>query len=77
MRMFERLISAATPNYRVVCEAALPAPIHDLVAVIRYLRCYSGELSINANRIAAWGDSAGAHLSTTAALAGSDPESDT
>lgn len=79
-RMFERLIAAgfavATPDYRLVAEAVLPAPVHDLVAAIRYLRRYAVELRIDPDRIAVWGDSAGAHLATTAALAGSAPEPD-
>ncbi len=76
-RMFERLIAAgiavATPDYRLTAEAALPAPVHDLIAAVRYLRHYAGELRIDPDRVGAWGDSAGAHLVTLAGLAGSAP----
>ncbi|AKU18497.1 hypothetical protein VV02_00255 [Luteipulveratus mongoliensis] len=78
--MFERLIAAgfavATPDYRLVREAVLPAAVHDLVAALRYLRRYAAELRLDPNRVGVWGDSAGAHLVALAALAGSAPEPD-
>ncbi|HNQ08138.1 MAG TPA: alpha/beta hydrolase [Tetrasphaera sp.] len=74
-RMFERLLGAglavATPDYRLTAEAALPAPVHDLTAAVRYLRHYATQLRLDTDRIGVWGDSAGAHLVTLAGLAGS------
>lgn len=78
--LFERLLAAgiavATPDYRLVGEAELPAPVHDLVAAVRYLRRYADELGIDADRLGVWGESAGAHLGALAGLAGCAPEPD-
>lgn len=79
-RMFERVVAAgfavATPDYRLVAEAALPLPVHDVVAALRYLVRYQETLGLDANRLGVWGDSAGAHVATLAALALSAPEPD-
>ena len=79
-RLFERLLAAgfavATPDYRLTRESALPAPVHDLVAAIRYLRRYARELRLDSDRVGAWGESAGAHLVALAGLAGSAPTPD-
>lgn len=78
--LFQRLVDSgfavATPDYRLVGEVAPDEMVHDLVAAIRYLRRYAGELGLDPDRVAVWGDSAGAHLVTLAALAGSAPEPD-
>ncbi len=79
-RMFERLLDAgfavATPGYRLVGEAALPVPVHDLAAAMRYLRHYARDLALDPDRVALWGDSAGAHLACLVGLAGSAPTPD-
>ena len=69
-------IAVATCDYRLIAEAPVEAMVQDIVAAIRYLRRYAGELALDADRVAVWGDSAGSHLSSLAALAGSAPDPD-
>lgn len=52
----------ASINYRLSQEAIFPAQIHDCKAAIRFLRAHAKEYSVDPNRIAAWGESAGGHL---------------
>jgi acetyl esterase/lipase len=54
-------------NYRLSPEAAWPAQINDVKAAIKFVRQNAQAYNIDPQRIALWGDSAGAHL---AALAG-------
>lgn len=58
----------ATIDYRVTGMEIFPAQIQDVKAAIRYLRVHAKEYSIDPERVAVMGDSAGGHL---AALAGS------
>ncbi|MGQ0647650.1 MAG: alpha/beta hydrolase fold domain-containing protein [Gemmatimonadaceae bacterium] len=53
------LVSA---NYRLSGEAKWPAQIQDVKAVVRWIRANAGAYPLNANRIGAWGLSAGGHL---------------
>jgi len=55
----DRGISIAAINYRYSKEAPLPAPVHDAARALQYLRSRAEELSIDKNRIAASGASAG------------------
>jgi acetyl esterase/lipase len=63
---FERVaqagIAVASVDYRLSGEAIFPAQLHDAKAAVRWLRARAGELGIDADRIAAWGESAGGHL---------------
>jgi acetyl esterase/lipase len=63
---FERLaqagIAVASVDYRLSGEAVWPAQLHDAKAAVRWLRARAGELGIDPERIAAWGESAGGHL---------------
>jgi acetyl esterase/lipase len=54
-------------NYRLSGEAQFPAQINDVKAAIRFIRASAGQFNINPDKLAVWGDSAGASL---AALAG-------
>jgi acetyl esterase/lipase len=54
-------------EYRLTPESPWPAHIEDVKAAIRWTRANSGELGIDAARIAALGRSAGAHLVLLAA----------
>ena len=56
----ERGISYAAVNYRLSGEAPLPAPVHDAVRAIQFLRSKAKEWNINPDRIALTGGSAGA-----------------
>lgn len=61
-------------DYRLSSEARWPAQLDDLKACVKFLKTNATTYSINPNKIASWGASAGAHLSLMmgAALA-SDP----
>jgi acetyl esterase/lipase len=55
-------------NYRLSHEALFPAQLRDVRSALRWLRAHGRELHIDGERIALWGGSAGAHLSSLAAL---------
>lgn len=55
--------TVAALEYRLSGEAVFPAQIHDVKRAVRFLRRNAKELKIDAERMAAWGISAGGHLS--------------
>ena len=59
--------AVASISYRLSAEAQYPVQLHDVKAAIRWLRAHASEYSVDVDRVAIWGASAGAHL---AALAG-------
>ena len=61
-RVAQRGIAVASIDYRLSGEATWPAQLHDGKAAIRWLRARADEVGIDADRIAAWGESAGGHL---------------
>ncbi|MEN5362717.1 alpha/beta hydrolase [Brevundimonas intermedia] len=67
----------ASIDYRLSGEAAWPAQGQDVKAAIRYLRLNADRFGIDPDRVAAWGASAGGHLSaiaaTTCGVAGLEP----
>jgi acetyl esterase/lipase len=67
MEGLKRGYAVACINYRLSGEARFPAQIYDCKAAIRYLRANATAYYMDADRIAVWGSSAGAHL---AALVG-------
>jgi acetyl esterase/lipase len=77
---FERLarsgLAVASIDYRLSGEARWPAQLHDAKAAVRWLRARSGELSIDGDRIAAFGESAGGHLAAMLGLTGPDRDGD-
>ena len=79
LRALDRGYAVASLNYRLSWEAKFPAQIQDIKAAIRFLRFRSKDLNLDSSRFAAWGGSAGAHLSALAGLTGAlelaDPES--
>jgi acetyl esterase/lipase len=66
-------IAVASADYRLSGEATWPAQLHDVKAAVRWLRARAGELGIDGDRIAAWGESAGGHLAELLGLATGDP----
>lgn len=64
--LLERLLLAgfavALVDYRLSAEAAFPGPVDDLDAAVVWLADHADELGLDADRIALWGESAGAHL---------------
>jgi acetyl esterase/lipase len=73
---FERVaqagVAVASVDYRLSGEATWPAQLHDAKAAVRWLRARAGELGIDPDRIAAWGESAGGHLAQLLGLTGDD-----
>jgi acetyl esterase/lipase len=71
---FERLVAAgfavASVDYRLSGEAVFPAQLDDVQAAVRWLRTRADELGVDADRIVAWGESAGAHLAALLGLTG-------
>ena len=49
-------------NYRLYLEATFPAAVYDVKAAVRFLKAHAEEYNLDANRIAAWGDSAGGYM---------------
>jgi acetyl esterase len=58
----------AAVDYRLAPEHKFPAAVEDAFAAIRYIGANSPEFGIDATRIAAGGDSAGANLVAVAAI---------
>ncbi len=53
----------ASINYRLTPTGVRwPTPMYDVKAAVRWLRAHAARYKIDPTRIAAWGDSAGAHL---------------
>jgi acetyl esterase/lipase len=71
---FERVaqagIAVAAVDYRLSGEATFPAQVHDAKAAVRWLRARAGELGLDPERVAAWGESAGGHLAALLGLVG-------
>ncbi|CAL9444851.1 alpha/beta hydrolase fold domain-containing protein [Streptomyces sp. enrichment culture] len=74
---FERVAQAglavAAIDYRLSGEAPWPAQLHDAKAAVRWLRARADALGIDAERVAAWGESAGGHLAALLGLTHDDP----
>ncbi|HEY0567456.1 MAG TPA: alpha/beta hydrolase [Xanthobacteraceae bacterium] len=62
-------------SYRLAKPKAktFPAAVYDVKAAVQFVRAKAGELGVDPDRIGAIGDSAGAHLASLTALAGSEP----
>jgi acetyl esterase/lipase len=60
--------AVAAPQYRLSGEARYPAQVHDLRGALRWLRANAEAYSLDRERIAGWGASAGAFLVSMVAL---------
>jgi acetyl esterase/lipase len=68
----------ASPRYRLTSQASqwtpspvtFPAQIHDIKAVVRWVRAHSDEYNLDPTRIGSCGESAGGHLSSLLATTG-------
>jgi len=69
----QRGIAVTSVAYRLAGEARFPDPIEDIRAAIRWVRASADRFSLDPNRVAGWGSSAGGYLITMAALTGDDP----
>jgi acetyl esterase/lipase len=65
-------LAVASVDYRLSAEAVWPAQLHDVKAAVRWLRSRSGELGIDPDRVAVWGESAGGHLAALLGLTNGD-----
>ena len=61
--------AVVTPNHRSSQDAKYPAQIHDIKAVIRYLRANADKYQLDTTFVATSGFSSGGHLSSLAAAA--------
>ena len=57
-------------NYRLSGEAKWPAQINDCKAAVRWIKANSKKYKLNPDKIAAWGGSAGGHLSAILGTSG-------
>ena len=57
-------------NYRLSGEAIFPAQIYDVKAAVRWIRANAIQYKLNPEKIAAWGGSAGGHLSSLLGTSG-------
>ena len=68
--------AVVTPNHRSSMDAKFPAQIHDIKAVVRYVRGNASQYKFDTSFIATSGFSSGAHLASLAATSNSVPELD-
>lgn len=66
--------AAVSVGYRLTDQAIWPAQIHDCKAAVRWVRAHADEFNLDPDRIAAWGESAGAHLALLLGFTGDVPE---
>jgi acetyl esterase/lipase len=59
----KRGYAVVAANYRLSWEAIFPAAVHDVKAVVRWIRANAKRYHFDPGRIAAWGGSAGGYLS--------------
>ena len=64
LRFVSEGYAVASVGYRLSQEAIFPAQIHDCKAAVRWLRANADAYGLDTDRIAAWGESAGAHLAS-------------
>ena len=62
--------AAASIDYRLSGEARFPAAVQDAKAAVRYLRANAAAYSLDAERFAVWGVSAGANLALMIGVSG-------
>jgi acetyl esterase/lipase len=67
----------ASLNYRLSQHAIFPAQIEDCKSAVRWLRARAGQYNLDPERFAAWGESAGGHLSAMLGVCGEVSEFDT
>lgn len=66
----------ASINYRLSQHATFPAQIEDCKAAVRWLRAHAVDFELDPQRFAAWGPSAGGHLSAMLGTTGHVKEYD-
>ncbi len=71
--LLEHGIAVASINYGLVPDSRFPAPLHDVVAAVRYLRAQAPSLGVDPERFALGGESAGGHLAALAGYTSGEP----
>jgi acetyl esterase/lipase len=71
-RLTEAGFAVVLADYRLSGEARFPAQLFDVKAAIRWLRYRAADLRLDPDRVALWGESAGAHLAAMAGLTAMD-----
>ena len=61
-------------EYRLAKHAPFPAQIEDCKCAVRFLRAHASQYGINPDKIGAWGESAGGHLTALLAVTSGVPE---
>jgi len=71
----ERGYAGFTVSYRLTKpgKKTYPGVVHDIRAAVQFMRARAKEFRLDSDRIALWGNSAGAHLAALVALAGDSP----
>lgn len=69
-------LAVASINYRLSGDAAFPAQIHDAKAAVRWLRANASKYGFDAERMGAFGMSAGGHLVALLGTSGDVPAMD-
>ncbi|MBQ8995686.1 MAG: alpha/beta hydrolase [Oscillospiraceae bacterium] len=64
----------ASIEYRLAKHAPFPAQIEDCKCAVRFLRANAEKFGIDPNKIGAWGESAGGHLTALLAVTGNVKE---
>ncbi|WP_259315271.1 alpha/beta hydrolase [Capillimicrobium parvum] len=67
-------IAVASASYRFTDEATYPAQLHDVKAAVRWVRANAEEHGLSAERVGAWGASAGGYLALMLGLTGGRDE---
>ncbi len=62
--------AVASLNYRLSQHAIFPAQVQDCKSAVRWLRKHAGDYHLDAQRIVAWGESAGGHLAAMLGVTG-------
>jgi acetyl esterase/lipase len=67
-------IAIASAEYRFSDVATYPSQVHDVKAAVRWLRANASGYGYSANRVGAWGASAGGYLALMLGLTAGSPE---
>ena len=67
-KSLEKGYAVVSVDYRKATEAVFPAALGDVKAAVRFVKAHAMEYGFDPERIAVWGESAGAYLSLMTAL---------
>lgn len=76
LKALDRGIAVIALNYRLSMEAKYPEPLKDIKQAIRYIKVHADEWNIDADKLVAWGGSAGGYYALMACLCDKDKEFD-